>query len=91
MSRLAATDSNPGKVCLEEAREHRIALNDKQAFWPEAPAKEGPGDSTGARTDFKHGRLGRIYSRGHQAGQLLRARRERTHLAGIVQQGTQKE
>jgi hypothetical protein len=38
MSCFAATNSNSREVCLEETREHRIALNDEQAFRPEATA-----------------------------------------------------
>jgi hypothetical protein len=62
MSCFAAANSNSREVCLEETREHRIALNDKQAFWPEATPQERSGDSTRARTDFEYGRLRRIYS-----------------------------
>ena len=38
MSGFAATDLNSREVCLEEIREHGVALNDEQAFWPETTA-----------------------------------------------------
>jgi hypothetical protein len=59
---LATTNSNSGKMCLQELGKHRIALNDEQPFWTETPAKEGSRDSPRPRTDFEHRRLRGIYS-----------------------------